>query len=181
MFAPRKYSFLFSALLLLAGLFAATSASIFAQEASEVIKDPHHMSEEEILSFVEKFNSIFDGPSLEVIDEIFAPDYVGHLPLAPMLDRDGLKAYIASFYDAISDLTEEVNEVIISEDRVVIHVTYSGTHDGPLFGIPATGNPVAMDGIGIFRFDENGLVAENWAIIDVVGLLAQVGAFPPQA
>jgi hypothetical protein len=36
-----------------------------------------------------------------------------------------------------------------------------------------------MDGIGIFSFDENGLATENWAVLDVVGLLAQIGAFPP--
>jgi hypothetical protein len=32
---------------------------------------------------------------------------------------------------------------------------------------------------GIFRFDENGLAAENWAVVDVLGILAQIGAFPP--
>ncbi len=137
------------------------------------------MSEEAVMHFVEQFNAIFDGPNLGIADEIFAPDFVGHLPLTPALDRQGWKDYVASFYAAFSDLRETVNEVIIGEDRVVLYVTYTGTQDGPLFGIPATGKPVSMDGIGIFRFDANGQVAENWAVIDVAGMLAQIGAFPP--
>ncbi len=66
-------------------------------------------------------------------------------------------------------------------NSVVSYVTYTGTQDGALFGIPATGKKISIDGIGIFSFDKEGLVTENWAVIDVVGLLAQIGAFPPAA
>jgi predicted ester cyclase len=138
------------------------------------------LSEEDAMAFAEQFNAIFDGPQLEIADEIMAEEFVGHLPLAPELDRQGWKDYVASFYVGISDLKEEVNEVIVGEDRVVLYVSYTGTHDGPLFGIPATGNAVTFDGIGIFRFDEDGRAVENWAVVDVVGLMAQIGAFPPE-
>jgi predicted ester cyclase len=138
------------------------------------------LSEEVAMTFAERFDSIFDGGNFAIADEIFSPDFVGHLPLAPELDREGWKNYAASFYDAFPDLTQEINQVIVSKDRLVLHVTYTGTHEGPLFGIPATGNAVTLDGIGIFSFDENGLATENWALLDVVGLLAQIGAFPPE-
>ncbi len=177
MFKNLKPKTLMFGILLISVIALISTSATLAQDATE---EATSMSEDDILTFVEQFDAVFDGPSLDIIDEVFAPDYVGHLPLAPELDREGLKAYIAGFYGAISDLTQEVNDVIIGDDRVVLHVTYSGTHDGPLFGIPATGLPVSMNGIGIFRFDEHGLVAENWAVIDVVNLLAQIGAFPPQ-
>jgi predicted ester cyclase len=137
------------------------------------------ISQEDAEAFAARFQSIFDGPNLEVIDELFAEDYVGHLPLAPELDREGLKAYIASFYDALPDLRQETSQVIVGEDRVVLRVAYLGTHEGALFGVAPTGAAVVMTGTGIFSFDETGLVTENWAEIDVVGLLAQIGAFPP--
>jgi predicted ester cyclase len=139
------------------------------------------LSEEAAMAFAERFNAIFDGPSLEIADEIMAENFVAHLPLAPQLDRQGWKDYVASFYEGLPDLKETVNKVIVGDDRVVLYVTYTATHDGPLFGIPATGNPVTFDGIGIFRFDENGLAVENWAVVDVVGIMAQIGAFPPGA
>lgn len=136
------------------------------------------ISEDAVMTFVERFDAIFDGPNVDLADEIFAPNFIGHLPLAPELDRQGWKDYVSSFYVGLPDITQEVNQVIIGEDRLVLHVTYTGTHTGVLLGLPPTGNPVIMEGIGIFRFDENGQVAENWAVIDIGGVLAQIGALP---
>ncbi|HYO88937.1 MAG TPA: ester cyclase family protein [Candidatus Limnocylindrales bacterium] len=138
------------------------------------------LTEEAMTAFVEQFDAIFDGPdNLDIADAIFAPDFVGHLPLAPELDRDGWKAYVTDFWAGVPDATQEVNQVIIADDRLIVHVTYNGMHTGTLFGVPATGNPISMNGIGIFRFNEDGLAVENWAVLDLVGVLAQIGAFPP--
>ncbi|MBE2182234.1 MAG: ester cyclase [Anaerolineae bacterium] len=137
------------------------------------------ISENAVMTFVERFDAIFDGPNVDIADEIFAPDFIGHAPLAPELNRQGWKDYVSSFYVGLPDITQEVHQVIIGEDRLVLHVTYTGTHTGVLFGVPPTGNPIIVEAIGIFRFDENGQVAENWAMLDIGGLLAQIGAFPP--
>ena len=132
------------------------------------------MFEEAMMTFIERFAAIFDGARLDIADDIFAPDFIGHLPLAPLVDREGWKAYVRSFYAAVSDLSQQIDEVVIGEDRLVLRVTFSGTHSGSLFGIPATGVPVTIDGIGIFRFNEEGQAAEIWTGVDVIGLLVQV-------
>lgn len=137
------------------------------------------MSAEDAQAFADRFESIFDGPNLDIVDEIFAEDFVGHLPLAPELDREGWKAYVASFYEGTPDLRQTTNLVIVGEDRLVLQVVYTGTHTGTLLGIPATGKPVTMTGTGVFTFNDEGLVIENRADLDVVGVLTQIGAFPP--
>lgn len=152
-----------------------------ASATEEATEAAGGITEEFAAHFAERFDAMFDGPNLDIADEILAPEFVSHLPLAPELDLEAFKAYIASFYEGISDITQETHQVIVADDRVVIHVTYNGTHDGTLFGIPATGNPISMNGIGIFSFNEEGLATENWAVIDVVAILAQIGAFPPAA
>lgn len=167
-------------MVILLGVLIAAALPFAISAFAQATEEPLAVSEADALAFAEQFNAIFDGPNLEIADEIMAEDFVGHLPLAPELDRQGWKDYVASFYVGISDLKEEVNEVIIGEDRVVLHVSYIGTHDGPLFGVPATGKTLTWDGIGIFRFDENGRAVENWAVVDVVAILAQIGAFPPE-
>jgi len=136
------------------------------------------MTEEQLTAFVNQFDAIFDGPEVDIADEIFAPDFVGHLPFAPELDREGWKDYVASFYQGVPDATQEINQVIVGADRLILHVTYTGTHTGALFGVPATGNPIVMEGIGIFRFNEDGLAIENWAVLDIGEVLVQIGAFP---
>jgi predicted ester cyclase len=137
------------------------------------------ITEEAANAFVERYDAMFDEPNFDIADEIFAPDFVSQLTLAPNLDREGLKQYIASFYEGAPDSIEEVEDIIIAEDHLILRVNYHGTHTGNLFGIPATGNPISMDGIGIFTFNEDGLAVKNWAEIDLAAVYAQIGAFPP--
>ena len=136
------------------------------------------LNKDDMTTFAHRFNDIFDGPNIQIADDIFAEDFIGHLPLAPVLDRQGWKAYVGSFYAGMSDLRQHVHEVIVGDERLVLRVSYTGTHDGTMLGVPASGKPVNFEGIGIFRFDANGRVAENWAVVDVAGVLAQIGALP---
>jgi predicted ester cyclase len=48
-------------------------------------------------------------------------------------------------------------------------------HGGDLVGVPATGRPVQVAGITIFRFDGE-LIAEEWTQFDGLTLLAQIGS-----
>ncbi|MBK8024483.1 MAG: ester cyclase [Chloroflexi bacterium] len=140
------------------------------------------MSQEDAKAFAARFERIFndgiDGPNLDIVDELFAEDFVGHLPLAPGLDREGWKAYVASFYEGTPDLRQTTTDVIVGEDRLVLQVSYTGTQTGTLLGIAPTGIEVIMTGTGVFTFNNEGLVIENRADLDVVGVLAQIGAFP---
>jgi predicted ester cyclase len=45
-------------------------------------------------------------------------------------------------------------------------------------GIPATGRPVEARGMQIARF-ENGQMVERWGSSNELGILQQIGAFPP--
>jgi len=167
------------------GMFVLVSAialfigSLVAAQNEAQVMLPGVMSVEDAEQFTARFDEVFNIPDLEVLDEIFSQDYVGHLPFAPELDLQGLKDYIDSFRVGVPDMIQTTHQVIIGEHELVVRVTYTGTHTGPLFGVPATGNPIVMEGIGILRFDENGLVVENWAVLDMGGVLAQIGVFPP--
>ena len=130
--------------------------------------------------FAEQFDAIFKE-DLNITDKIFSPYFVGHLPLAPNLDRRGWKDYVSSFKAGVSDLSQEIHEVLLSGDYVIMRVTYRGTHDGMLLGVPASGNTVTMTGIGVFRFDDDGLAVENWAELDLAGVMSQIGALPSAA
>jgi predicted ester cyclase len=163
--------------LLLSGVLV--SANIIVAQSSTPDPITPLMSTEDAQAFAERFEAIFDGPNLDIADDLFAEDFVGHLPLAPELDREGWKAYVASFYEGTPDLRQTTHEVIVGENRLVLRVSYTGTHTGTLLGIPATGNEVIMTGTGIFTFNEEGLVIENRADLDVAGVLTQIGAFPP--
>jgi predicted ester cyclase len=53
-----------------------------------------------------------------------------------------------------------------------------GTHEGPFMGVEPTGREVTLPAIEFDRF-EDGLLVETWTQSDQLGLLEQLGAWPP--
>ena len=129
-----------------------------------------------MLTFVERLGAMLRESNFELADELFAPDFIAHLPLMPILDREGWIASVSGFSSRMSNLVQEVHEVIISEDWLVLRITYAGMYTDSLFGMTATLTPVTADAISIFRFSPVGQVGESWIILDGIGLLAQIRA-----
>ena len=114
----------------------------------------------------------------DLIDELFAPDYVLHDPANPMVqDRETFKQFLEGHYVAFPDVQWIVEDVVAEGDRVVVRWTLTGTHQGPLLGIPPTGKKVRMRGISIYRI-AGGKIAEEWAVSDVMGFMQQLGVIP---
>jgi predicted ester cyclase len=135
------------------------------------------MSSQDHSHFVERLTALFNMPDVNIADEIMMPQFVSHVPLAPALDLPGWKAYVQSFYTGFPDLQMETHDVLSCGDQVALRVTYRGTHTGPFQGVPATGRSIAITAIGWFRL-ANGRGLENWAEIDVIAMMQQIGAIP---
>ena len=56
-----------------------------------------------------------------------------------------------------------------------VHLTYTGTHEGELFGLAPTGNKVTMKAVAIYRI-ANGKLVEGWFITDGLDMFKQMGA-----
>jgi predicted ester cyclase len=81
---------------------------------------------------------------------------------------------------AIPDRNDIVEEVVAEGDTVGLLWRVTGTHRGPLFGIPATGKAINFYEAGIFKLAE-GKIVEAWFLGDEAGLLKQLGAkIPPR-
>ena len=63
---------------------------------------------------------------------------------------------------AFPNLRMEPQDILASGDKVVARVRATGTHEGELMGMPATGGSVDVQLIDIMRFDEDRLAAEHW-------------------
>jgi steroid delta-isomerase-like uncharacterized protein len=89
--------------------------------------------------------------------------------------KDGVLELFRGYRDAFPDLRMAVDEVIASGDRTVARVRVSGTQDGEFMGMPPSGRRVEVKLIDIMRFDDDGLIAEHWGVIDMLSLLQQLG------
>lgn len=120
---------------------------------------------------------VFNQRHLNAVDELFADDYVLHDPNAPdeIRGRDGFKGYVSTFHQAFPDLEVEQLDQLVDDDRVATRFVIRGTHEGELFGVPPTGAKVTVDGTIISRI-EGDRIAEEWTVVDVLGLLQQLDA-----
>ncbi len=119
--------------------------------------------------------------NLDVIDELVAPDYVGHDPAQPDLHGpDGVKGFITSYLAGFPDGRITIEEQLAEGDLVATRWTGRGTHQGELMGIPATGKQVTVSGLTLSRL-QNGKVVEEWSNWDTLGMLQQLGVVPDMA
>ncbi len=118
----------------------------------------------------------FNGRDLALIDAITAPDFVNRNALAGTPPGpEGHRQVVERLCEAFPDAHFAIQHLASDGETVVCVGTMSGTHEGTLLGIPATGRRVQWRQCHLYRFDENGRVAEHDAIRDDADLLRQFG------
>lgn len=119
------------------------------------------------------FEEVFNAGELNTASVLLREDYIQHNPLvAPGLS--GLLAFVADLRRAFPDLHFTIEDLVAEGDRVVARMLAEGTHQGEFLGIPATGRRTRTQSIDIFRV-QDGRLAEHWDVLDLHGLLAQLG------
>jgi steroid delta-isomerase-like uncharacterized protein len=122
----------------------------------------------------------FTTGNLNIYDDVIAPDCVVHDPQNPFRDKRGPevpKSTAAMYRAAFPDLVVTVEAQYEDGDVVISRWTATGTHNGDLPNLPATGRQSTVGGIVIDRF-EGDKIAENWGHWDTLGMLQQLGAVP---
>jgi len=124
------------------------------------------------------YEEVWHQGKLEVIDEIFAVDFISHEPVGEIHGVEGLKQYAPMVLTAFPDIQITTEDQIAEGDKVVIRWTITGTHKGEFMGISPTGVQVTWTGITIYRI-AGGKIVELWANSDDLGVLQQLGVIPP--
>lgn len=122
---------------------------------------------------------LFTKGDLGAVDRYLDPGFVNHdLPFPGAPDGpEGMRAAAMTMRQAMPDWHSEVHQLIAEGDTVVEVFTASGTHRGDLFGVPATGRTLTLQGINVFRIAD-GRIVERWGRLDHLGLLQQLGVVP---
>ncbi|MGD8699422.1 MAG: ester cyclase [Gemmatimonadales bacterium] len=124
-------------------------------------------------------DEVWNRGDLAAVEALFADDFVNHDPNpGGATDLEDYKRWIREWRAAFPDLHVEVHDLIAEGDRVGARYTVTGTHRGPLFGVPATGIRVTMKGINLYRLDR-GKIAEVYRSYDLLGVGQQIGYFEP--
>jgi steroid delta-isomerase-like uncharacterized protein len=123
------------------------------------------------------YDEVWGRGNVSFAEEVFADDYLRHDLRATKAPPGGAgQALIAEqFRRAFPDLRWRVDLVVGEGDLVAARWTASGTHSGAWGETAPTGKHVTFSGVNLFRFGEDGKVAEIWNHRDDLGLREQLG------
>lgn len=113
----------------------------------------------------------------DLVDQFVAEDYINHNVVVAD-GREANREFWTAFFTGLPDVSVTMEDLIVSGDRVVGRFVYRGTHAGDLLGVPASGKPVEMRSIDIWRVSD-GRFAEHWDELNLMEVFQQVGALPP--
>jgi steroid delta-isomerase-like uncharacterized protein len=138
------------------------------------------MSTEENKNIVRRWwESLNQGNAIDIVDEIYASDYILHDPSFPEPVRgiQGVQEFVTSIVAAFPDARYMIEDLIAEGDKVTQHISVQGTHQGEFQGIPATGKQVSVWLMVISRIADSKVV-EEWQLFDALGMLKQMGVIP---
>ena len=120
---------------------------------------------------------VFNGHQPDRARDYCTDDVVWHgNSLGEVSGLENLTALLTAFLGALPDLVAEEQDVIASDDLVVVRLIVTATHKADLLGIPATGRRVQWNAIDIYRVTDDGKISEEWAADDMAAFASQLGA-----
>ena len=138
---------------------------------------------EEIEAKVHEFNErAMNQHDMAYIEDALSDDAVELNP-PPGFGNDK-KAALQIFemiFAATPDLKGEVLDVIISGNKAAIRGRYSGTDSGTgqMPGVAPTGKSYSIEGIDVVTIGQDGRFTEHYGLIDMGGMMMQLGLLPP--
>ena len=115
------------------------------------------------------------GGNLAVAGEILPVEFTLN---GEEINLESHKQMVTLWHNAFPDLLFSIQDMIAEKDRVVERFVCRGTHKGDLFGISPTGRRIEVIGILVHRLVD-GRIVEIWEVLDLFGLLGQLGMALP--
>lgn len=121
---------------------------------------------------VSQFIELMTTKQYDKFGEIIAQDYKQHNPMVKQ-GLIGIQEGSKWFESIFPDISATIDAVVVEGDLVVARITWTGTHKGELFGIPASNVKATWTGTDWWRV-RNGKLAEHWDVVDWTTLMQQI-------
>ncbi len=122
-------------------------------------------------------DGVVNRKRLSEVMELFAPDFHDHVPTPGRKEGlEGVRETYAMLHGAFPQAHFSIDALIAEGDKVAVLLSTTTKHEGPLYGIPATGRQVTISSLDIYRIG-NGLIVEHWGYGNDLGLAQQLGIY----
>jgi signal transduction histidine kinase/predicted ester cyclase len=127
-----------------------------------------------VTRFIEK---VWNQKELDVADEVLTSNIVSHIVPQDVHGPEDYKQLVLTFLVGFPDFRIHIDELVAEHDKVVVRLTYTGTHKGEFMGVAPTEHNVTYTGTCIYRITD-GHIAEEWNSTDFLGLMQQISEIP---
>lgn len=121
--------------------------------------------------FVEE---VINNGDYSVLGELIHPNYVYRSPDQELHGSDAIMGLLTAYRTAFPDLNTEIDDLVIANNKAVITITLTATHERDLMGIVATGKKIEVHWMVLSRF-EDGKIVDEWEILDMLAMFQQLG------
>src|SRR5262245_34664923 len=136
------------------------------------------MSIEDNKKLVRRIIAAFNSGDVAMMASTFADDLEYTLGNYPVFrGREQFKTFVLDIRRSFPDFTFTIEEIVAEGNSVAFRFVATGTHQGPLQGIPPTNKPFRINGIALARVID-GKVSRVWEVLDQLGQLQQLGLIP---
>jgi predicted ester cyclase len=109
--------------------------------------------------------------------DLLGSGFTYHVAGSPSLDIKATHQRMGVFRAAFSDIKHVEEEMVAEGDRVAFRTRLEMIHKGEFMGIAGSDTQISVVEMGVMRI-ANGKVAEMWGILDMMGIMQQLGALP---
>ena len=139
-------------------------------------------SQSEYRTILERFyDAVFNHPNLTEAQDLIAPEYIDHNPIAPksVSGIQGLKYTSKLLRTGFPDLIIGVEDLMVGRDRIVARIRMRGTHQGEFMGLKPTGKQIDITAIEIYGMVGE-KISERWGSLDGIALFQQLSVIQTQ-
>jgi steroid delta-isomerase-like uncharacterized protein len=140
----------------------------------------NEMSTETNKAIVRRYiEEVLNNQRRDLIDEFLLESVELHGTGPAIVGRAAVAEWYATFATAFPDWHTTIDDMVAEGEKVVARITSSGTHQGEMQGIAATGKPYTQHAIVIYRLT-NGKIVEARLQTDMLSMMQQLGLMPAQ-
>jgi len=162
----------------------AAALSLGAAHAAETLPQPQQLIVDPSLGLAQaeasilaarRYAAFWDSGDEAQARAALAPGFTDRtLPPGRAQGLEGPLAASKFVRAAVPDMHAEISQLIVSGDRVVVHLRFSGHFSGQFKGVQGKGQEVNFIATDIYRITD-GRIADNWHIEDNLTFLQQLG------
>lgn len=143
-------------------------------ECKRCEEEPQHITQARNL-VRRYYNELWNAWNVSLTDELLAPDFRFRGSLGSQTHgREAFVGYLRTIQGAFPDFHNRIDDLIAEDNKVVARLTYTGTHNGRIFGVDGTGVKISYAGVAIFSLG-GGQLLSGWVLGDRYELMCQIG------